>query len=1184
MSLTGLLSVLDGLPAYRRIVDDLGRGGVGGTGNVTVMEAAKPFVVAALWRNADAPLLVLTPSPEDARRFHEQIMPWVRPEEAGSVYLFPEPDSLPYERLATDASTTRDRLSALAALSRQNQGGITPLEPPDISDTRTSKTYVLAGEGRRAPLIVACGHAAAQKTLAPAQFAEGTHTVRVEEWVSMDDLAARWVRLGYEAVPAIEVPGTFSRRGGLIDVFPPNAEYPARIEFFGDSVESIRLFDPGTQRSKSDVKEVAIVPAREVLLNADIEARPTLDLSMMETEAGAVMAGHLDRLEAGDWFEEAEFYSPLFQRHTLFDFLPDDAVVIVDRPARLESVVWEMEEQAKEMREAQVERGQLPGNFPAPFVPLGEFLPRVGEMKRRIVVESWGDEDDDDKPQIPFSLAPGYGGNMDMAVRGIREMLVRRQRVVIASQQARRLSELLADVGVEAPPRRDLDVLPPKRSLTIVEGTVAEGWTLGSEATLLTDAEIFGVIRRRRAPRRRSVRRDAFLAELSPGDFVVHVDHGIGKFDGVIKAPLGEAEREYLVLQFAEQDKIYVPTDQMDRVTRYVGATGSPTLTRLGTQEWNRTKSRVKDSARIFAQELVDLYAVRETEAGISFGPDTVWQQEMEGAFPFEETPDQMEAILQVKDDMEAPRPMDRLVCGDVGYGKTEVALRAAFKAVMAGMQVAVLVPTTVLAQQHFTTFTERLQPFPFRVGSLSRFLTDKNQREVVDDLRDGRVDIVVGTHRLLQKDIGFKNLGLVIIDEEQRFGVMHKEQLKSFREEVDVLTLTATPIPRTLHMALSGVRDMSTIETPPEERLPIKTYVAEFDERLLREAVLRELDRGGQVFFVHNRVRNIYHFANEIQELVPEATIGVGHGQMNPDELERVMMEFGQGRKDILVCTTIIQAGLDIPNANTLIVNDADRLGLSQLYQLRGRVGRSSLRAYCYLFYQRDKVLSETAEKRLKTILAATELGAGFRIAMKDLEIRGAGSILGTEQSGHIVSVGFELYTRILAEAVEELKARRGQKAEPNAEAELPLAYPRPTIDLPLDAYIPDYYLEDTGTRLAVYQKLTKIRAAEEIDEAWNDLRDRFGPPPDPVKDVLFAARVRVHALLAGVSSVARDGSQIAVRMNDGVQWDRERMRRLVPKAHVGNNLIRVGSVSGRRENWRGPLLEVLEALVVGQ
>jgi transcription-repair coupling factor (superfamily II helicase) len=632
-------------------------------------------------------------------------------------------------------------------------------------------------------------------------------------------------------------------------------------------------------------------------------------------------------------------------------------------------------------------------------------------------------------------------------------------------------------------------------------------------------------------------------------------------------------EREYLVLEYAAGDRLYVPADQVDRVGRYIGPSGEPpALTRLGTREWARAKQRVRRAAGELAKELLDLYAAREVILGFAFAPDSTWQEDLEASFPYLETPDQAQAVVEIKEDMERAKPMDRLVCGDVGYGKTEVALRAAFKAVLDGAQVAVLVPTTVLAQQHYTTFKERLSAFPINVEVLSRFRSEKEQQEIIEGLKKGTIDICIGTHRLLQKDVAFKNLGLVVIDEEQRFGVEHKEHLKQMRKEIDVLTLTATPIPRTLHMSLAGVRDMSTMETPPEERLPIKTYVAEYDEDLIRKAVLRELDRNGQVFLVHNRVHSIRRIASRLGELVPEAEIAIAHGQMPEEQLEHVMLDFSQGKIDVLVCTTIIESGLDIPNVNTIIVNDADRMGLAQLYQLRGRVGRGTNRAYAYFLYARGKQLTPQAQRRLKTIFQATELGAGFRIAMRDLEIRGAGNILGAAQSGHIGAVGFDLYCRLLAEAVEDL--RTGVIAGKRALPPQP-----PTIDLPLSASIPEDYVSDLDTRLIFYQRLAKLGSTKQVDDMAEELEDRFGPLPPQVSNLLYAVKAKILALEAGVRSIAVDEGQLVVKMAEGKRVEKALESALGDGVKAGTNQVRL-NIKRLGDRWQETLSQTLQAM----
>jgi len=748
------------------------------------------------------------------------------------------------------------------------------------------------------------------------------------------------------------------------------------------------------------------------------------------------------------------------------------------------------------------------------------------------------------------------------------------------SQQAARLADLFAEQDVSAGPSVAVEEPPPPGGLAVVQGSLPGGWIVSGpdseEVLLLTDTEIFGFTKQRRAAPRRGIDRGAFLAELKPGDYVVHIEHGIARFAGMARKAIEGHEREYLELHYAEGDRLFVPIDQLHRVSRYVGpGEHVPTLTRLGSQEWARTKERVRRAVADLAQELLALYAAREVLSGHAFPPDSPWQLELEASFPYVETPDQLLAIRQVKQDMEQPRPMDRLVCGDVGYGKTEVAIRAAFKAVLDGTQVAILVPTTVLAQQHFQTFSERLAAFPLRVEMLSRFRSEGEQRRVLADLEDGSVDVVIGTHRLIQKDVQFKNLGLAIIDEEQRFGVGHKERLKKMRREVDVLTLSATPIPRTLYMSLSGIRDMSTMDTPPEERLPIKTYVAEFDERLVREAILRELDRGGQVYFVHNRVQSIDSVARRLREIVPEAEIGVGHGQMAEHELEQVMLDFVRGKVDVLACTTIIESGLDIPNVNTIIINQADKLGLAQLYQLRGRVGRGAHLAYAYLLYDRKGRLTETAQRRLQTIFEATELGAGFQIALRDLEIRGAGNLLGAEQSGQMAAVGFELYCQMLAEAVDRLRAVKEGLPPPT-----PREGREVTIDLPLSAHLPESYVPDLNLRLALYQRMAQMESVEQVEELARELRDRFQAPPPLARNLLYVVRLRVLAMQAGVESISSEEGQIVLRLKEGRLLPAEALRgRLPDGAHVGRTQLRL---ERRRLGpaWPQALQRVMEEL----
>jgi len=1029
-------------------------------------------------------------------------------------------------------------------------------------------------------LIVASAPALMGKLTPHSDFAAASHTIKPGMEIEIFKLLERWQAMGYRLENTVEVPGTIAHRGGIVDIYAPTSELPARIEFLGNTIDSLRLFDPASQRSSSEIESLAIGPATELLAplvstKAELEEIvKSLKLANCTTEVRQQFEQELAMLADKQELSNRQFYAPLFNTDSLLDFLPADCLLVLDELASIEQAIDDLDAQAKQLRAEKLERQELPINFPQPYFSWSELEPKINQ-KSRLRLTAWGFEQEEPSHRLSFSPTPNYAGQLPAFIKKVKQLLEQKKRLIIVSHQASRLAELLEPEDIMASPVDEIKAIPPPASLTLVQGLLGEGWAMNNDSHLFTDAEIFGFIKQRRLVKRRPVPHHQFLIELTPGDYVVHVEHGIGKFAGVIKMGNEHSQREYLVLQYAANDRLYVPTDQIDRVNRYVGAGDQPpTLSRLGTQEWSRTKQKVKESVAEVAQELLALYAAREVVPGFSFARDSVWQQELEASFPYVETPDQMEAQAEVKADMEKASPMDRLVCGDVGYGKTEVAIRAAFKAVMDGKQVAVLVPTTVLAQQHFSTFKERLEAFPVRIEVLSRFKTPKEQQAILEGLASGSVDICIGTHRLLQKDINFKNLGLLIIDEEQRFGVRHKEHLKKMRQEVDVLTLSATPIPRTLHMSLVGVRDMSTMETPPEQRLPIKTYVAQSDERLVREAILRELERNGQVFFVHNRVQSIDFIAAKLQDLVPEAKIAVAHGQMPEAELERVMSDFAEGKSDILVCSTIIESGLDMPNVNTLIVNRADRFGLTQLYQLRGRVGRGANLAHAYFLYDREKMLTPTAEKRLKTIFEATELGAGFNIALKDLEIRGAGTLLGVRQSGFISAVGFSLYTRLLAEAVEAQRAKLSGKPETK-----PSPLPPPTIDLPFKTFIPEDYVADVETRLSLYQKLARVDREEQVEALAQEFGDRFGKLPTEVKNLLYALRIKLLAARAGVESVSTEDGQIIIRLFEGMQLDRAKIEPLLGDdvtAGKGQVSIRYKGVEG----WQKRLGGILEKI----
>ena len=1151
MNLAGLLSLIERVPSLAQLRAALGQGDVRLT--VGVGDAAKAAAVAALVREQHSPVLVVAPRPDRAEALAEELATWLG--EPERLLLFPERDALPYERLAPDPETVRDRLRAIAALSQ---------------DSRS--------------VVVTSALALAQRTLAPQETEEARRALRPGQRLEMEPFLKELASLGYEMEPLVQRAGQASRRGGIIDLFPPTSDLPARIELLGRQVESLRLFDPATQRSVQSVEEVDVGPAREAVLRASPGQRPAadgipydLDYSRCALALRERFQEEISLLREGVAFKGDYFYVPFLARATLLEHLPSGALVLVDEESEVAEAIDEAREQAEASRRDLEERGEVPRGLPHPLEPWPGLREALTRQPRLLRLSRWATGEEDGAVRLPFAPAAAYGGQLRRLVSEVAPQARSGRHTVIVSQQAQRLAELFAEE--DAPVTVSSHVHSQLPGLVLVQGSLPGGWRLsedGLEMTLVTDTEVFGFTKQRRAAPRKAVNREAFLAELSSGDYLVHVDHGIARFAGMVRLTVDGHEREYLELHYAEGDKLFVPTDQLDRVSRYLGPSDrEPRLTRLGSGDWQRAKQRVRRAVQALAKELVALYAAREVIPGHAYPSDTPWQAELEASFPYVETSDQLAAIGEVKGDMELPRPMDRLVCGDVGYGKTEVAIRAAFKAVMDGRQVAVLVPTTVLAQQHYQTFRERLAAFPIRIEALSRFRSDAEQRQITAELAGGVIDIVIGTHRLLQKDISFKDLGLVIIDEEQRFGVAHKEHLKQMRREVDVLTLSATPIPRTLYMALGGIRDMSTMETPPEERLPIKTYVSEFDERLAREAIVRELERGGQVYFVHNRVHNIEFIASRVQEVVPEARVEITHGQMDERELEQAMEGFVQGRTDVLVCTTIIESGLDIPNVNTIIVNQADKLGLGQLYQLRGRVGRGAHRAYAYLLYDRKARLTETARQRLQTIFEATELGAGFQIALRDLEIRGAGNLLGSEQSGFMAAVGFNLYCRLLAEAVERLRAlMRGETPPPVREG------PEVTIDLPLSAHLPQSYVPDLNLRLALYQRLSEAADPQAVSGIGQEMVDRFGEPPPLTRNLLYVVSLRTLAAQAGVQSISTENGEAAVRLREAQVLPREALERQAPRGvHVGRTMLRVELSEGWRERLRRALEQVAAA-----
>jgi transcription-repair coupling factor (superfamily II helicase) len=1097
-------------------------------------------MTTAIWRNLQRPLLLITDRLDRARLLAEELALWAPDAER---FLFPEPTPLFYENAAWGENTRRDRLAVLTSLARYHIPGIQVPSSP--------------------PVIIAPARAIMTRTMPRRDFLKAALKLKSGKSYSMDALARTWIRLGYEATTTVIAPGQFARRGGLMDIWPPAEALPLRMEFFGDELDTFRRFNPATQltirsgESSGLADGILVTPAREFLVPSQAEPTPE-----NETITPVDTPGNPAAFE-----KEAEPYSefslPLLHPFpaSLLDYLPEQTLILMDDWNTVSEMISEIEEQAVNLRKELIQEGLLVENFPIPYLPLVEIVDSLSsfqsiELGIRLPEDGRYPADmiDQEPGSISewFEAGPRFAGQIKPFIDHLHQILESGASVIILSRQASRLRELWAESQAALSPEDKAWLEKETRSgnrLGFIENSLAEGWVFSPPGMgpyhLITDGEIFGWRRPEPRQRHRPVidSPEAPFSDLEPGDWVVHVDHGVGQFSGLVRRTVDNTEREFLCIEYADDAQLYVPVHQLDRLTRYVGPDSQPPrASHLGGQEWKNVKSHVKEAVQEVAEDLLELYARRRVVQGYAFDSDTTWQEELEASFPYYETEDQLRVIKEVKSDMESPRPMDRLICGDVGYGKTEVALRAAFKAVNDGKQVAMLVPTTVLAQQHYHTFLQRLAAFPVSVEMLSRFRTHQQQKEIVERVKNGAVDIVIGTHRLLSKDVVFKDLGLLIIDEEQRFGVTHKETLKRLRTEVDVLTMTATPIPRTLYMALSGVRDISTINTPPEERLPIITHVGPYSPKLIRQAILRELERGGQVFFVHNRVQTIGAMRQHLEKLVPEARMTIAHGQMAENDLSQRMEQFSKGEVDVLLSTSIIESGLDIPNANTLIVDRADTFGLAQLYQLRGRVGRGAQRAYSYFFRHNRKPPTLEGRQRLETIAENTYLGAGFNIAMRDLEIRGTGDILGTRQSGHIAAVGFHLYTRLLAEAVRKLRDEGGfskQEILRPAYDNLMAHIPSVLVELPLAVNIPVDYVPDRSVRLGLYRRMANLDSLEGLERLLDEFKDRFGPPPEMVLNLVFQFQVKILAEKAGLASVGMESRQIVLRFPESILPD---------------------------------------------
>ena len=1093
MSLASLPRLLRSEPALTQAIGSA-------SGLVAVPESARALTVAALAQLSDRrPLVIACPTGTDAGQLFDDLVQYM-PE--GDVVLFPAWETLPFERVSPSVETMGRRLEVLWRL-----------RSPE-----------------RSPRIVVAGVRALLQHLGPeATEVEPVHVTK-GAILDPDELLTTLVHSGYRREELVEHRGEVAKRGAIVDIFPSTADAPIRIDLWGDEVDRLTEFGVNDQRSSHDLAEAFIFPARELIPSDEVRERAA---QLVGREPWG--REQWERLADGALFDGMESWLPwLSATDTLLtDVLPDNAKVVLVEPRRMRDRANDLLAEEDDLARALASTW---GRDPS------LAFPRLHAETDRLLAAGqavWTISSTPESPDSPMVNASGWGpvvGDGEGLANRLRDLLADKFRVIVAADgtgSAQRLAGLLLDRGLEfamAGPDTDLTrpggyivVAPLHRGCTVPEAKLA----------VVAEADLTGRRRAHRQARPRKRQGTGLFEDLQKGNYVVHYQHGVGQYEGMVKRTIGGIERDYLLLAYKGGDKLYVPSDQIDTLRQYVGGE-APVLHRLGGADFAKSKSRVRSAVREIAQELVVLYQKRVNSTGFAFGQDTPWQDEMEQAFPYVETPDQRKAIDDIKGDMERSVPMDRLVCGDVGFGKTEVAIRAAFKAIQDGKQVAVLAPTTLLATQHGNTFADRFAGYPIRVEVLSRFLTAKEARLVIEGLKTGEIDCVIGTHRLLQDGVVFKDLGLLVVDEEQRFGVQAKEAMKKLKHNVDVLTLSATPIPRTLEMSLVGIRDLSLLQTPPADRQPILTFVGGYDERVAVEAIRRELLREGQVFWVHNRVQSIDLAASRLRELVPEARIAIAHGKMDEGSLEQVVVDFWEGRFDVLVCTTIIESGIDMPTVNTLVVERADLLGLGQMHQLRGRVGRSGSRAYAYLFHPPDARLSEEAYERLRTIGEATELGSGFKIAMRDLEIRGAGNLLGESQSGHIAAVGYDLYCQMVNEAVAEMK---GEPVKAPSELKL---------DVPTDAFLPSDYVPKEALRLEAYRRLAAVTTPSEVDDIRAEWEDRYGPVPEAAEALLAVGALRAECHRLGLRDVQIVGNQARLGPLDLKTSEELRLRRL--------------------------------------
>jgi len=1138
MRLEGLMNSLKDSREFKDIIKNIENKNMP-AGVFGLSESSRAYLIGGLFQELDKPFVVFAQNDVEARNIYEDLSLYTT-----SVYFLPSKEVVFYNIEAISGDLRWERLKVIRKI-------LTP--------------------GKK--IIVASIETLASAYIPVDLYSDFTFKIKEGDTVKLDELNVKLIQSGYHRVDLVEGRGEFSVRGGILDVFPPISPEPYRIELFGDEVDSIRSFNTESQRSIERMKSVEIFPAKEIVLEKENiekgylaiekELKETLEKLKKSKKKEAherlkeLTYSNLEALKENWDFETIDSFMPYFYEKTsnLFDYL-QDYVIVLDDPQRckgkLDSLYFEFEENYLGF----LERGNiLPGQNK--LLVDKDFIFQDMENREVIMLDAIAKTARVLQPKSIVSFSQltlhNYQGKLDLLMQDIRENIAKGFKTVILSgtrPRGERLVNTLAENGITASYKDIFDDLQPGR-VVITFGSQLKGFEFPDlKISVISDKEVFGEAKRKSARKfaKKGAGKIKSFTELKPGDYVVHINHGIGVYRGIKQLELQGFKKDYLELNYAGKDTLYVPVEQLDMVQKYIGSEGKPPkINKLGNSEWSKAKSKAMKSIEAVAEDLLKLYAVRSTIKGFRYTKDTVWQKQFEEEFPYEETEDQLNAIEDIKKDMESDKVMDRLLCGDVGYGKTEVAMRAAFKAVMDGKQVAVLVPTTILAQQHYNNFVKRFSDFPVKIDLMSRFRTPVQHKETIKALKKGEVDIVIGTHRILQKDISFKELGLLVVDEEQRFGVTHKEKIKNMKKNVDVLTLSATPIPRTLHMSLVGVRDISVIETAPKERHPIQTYVVEYNDQLIRDAILREIHRGGQIYFVHNRVETIQKISNYVSSLVPEARVATAHGQMGERELEKVIVDFMKNEYDVLVSTTIIETGMDIQNVNTMIINDADKMGLSQLYQLRGRVGRTNKIAYCYLTYRKDKILTEVAEKRLKAIKDFTELGSGFKIALKDLEIRGAGNMMGSSQHGHMASIGYDLYCRMLEDTIKLIK---GEVEKEPVET---------SIEMKIDAYIPETYIEDEVQKIEVYKKIASISSYEDMMDIIEELVDRFSDIPYSVTNLMDIAYIRSLGKKLEIEEIKETGDELILKF-DSVESIGEKLFKSVIDKYSKQIVFRYG------------------------